>query len=319
MLIPLSLVGPTTAVVLCGDPRQLGGAVRSGVARAAGLGLSLQERLMACMGSQQHDTSRSKGGSGSDSNTSNSGGGSGGTGSSTSSNGEGVGKASTSTGSTWHSSRWIAMLSANYRSHAALLDVPSQLFYSGQLEEHADPSLTHSLLKWEGLPGQHPMLFYGVRGREEAEIDSPSYFNLIEAEMVRACAFISFVYLSSVLCHICSLWLRFSLILVIFATSLRLILVSYGHAVFTRVFFSEIKHTQTSTHLPTPSTVLPYTTGSRPRQAVAAFLQGSGVHLGHWHCGGFSSAGAAAAAAPARPGIRECECRPSRRLSGQRA
>jgi superfamily I DNA and/or RNA helicase len=84
----------------------------------------------------------------------------------------------------WNNAAWVAVLSANYRSHAALLDVPSQLFYGGQLEEHADPALTHSLLAWEGLPGQHPLLFYGVRGRDEAEVDSPSYFNLIEAETV---------------------------------------------------------------------------------------------------------------------------------------
>ena len=184
MLIPISLVGPTTAVVLCGDPRQLGGAVRSGVARAAGLGLSLQERLMASMGSQQFGMGQNNKHNGSSS-----------AGIATSSSSGGAGSSNSSsddqaTSGSWCSSRWVAMLSANYRSHAALLDVPSQLFYGGQLEEHADASLTHSLLKWEGLPGQHPMLFYGVRGREEAEIDSPSYFNLIEAETVRVCGFV---------------------------------------------------------------------------------------------------------------------------------
>lgn len=46
-LLPLSLAGPHTRVVLTGDPRQLGPMVRSDLAREHWLGVSLQERLHA--------------------------------------------------------------------------------------------------------------------------------------------------------------------------------------------------------------------------------------------------------------------------------
>ena len=46
LLIPLSLAGSETAVVLAGDPCQLGPTVRCPLAARQGLGISLQERLM---------------------------------------------------------------------------------------------------------------------------------------------------------------------------------------------------------------------------------------------------------------------------------
>lgn len=42
LLVPLSYAGPRAQVILCGDPRQLGAAVRSPSARALGLEISLQ-------------------------------------------------------------------------------------------------------------------------------------------------------------------------------------------------------------------------------------------------------------------------------------
>ena len=79
----------------------------------------------------------------------------------------------------------VVMLEANYRSHHELLKVPSELFYDGRLEERADRSATHSLLAWEGLPTRTmPLLFYGIQGIDMAELDSPSYFNLVEASTV---------------------------------------------------------------------------------------------------------------------------------------
>ena len=46
-LVPLALAGPATQLVLAGDPKQLGPTVRCGLAKAHGLGTSLQERLMS--------------------------------------------------------------------------------------------------------------------------------------------------------------------------------------------------------------------------------------------------------------------------------
>lgn len=47
LLVPLSLAGPNTQLVLCGDPRQLGATVRSASARALGLEISLQVYVCA--------------------------------------------------------------------------------------------------------------------------------------------------------------------------------------------------------------------------------------------------------------------------------
>lgn len=52
LLVPLSFAGKSAQVVLCGDPRQLGAAVRSASARALGLEVSLQvcNGVMLCHG-----------------------------------------------------------------------------------------------------------------------------------------------------------------------------------------------------------------------------------------------------------------------------
>ena len=49
ILVPLVMAGPRTTVVLAGDHCQLGPAVRSPFALRQGLGVSLQERLMAAL------------------------------------------------------------------------------------------------------------------------------------------------------------------------------------------------------------------------------------------------------------------------------
>ena len=100
-----------------------------------------------------------------------------------------------------------SMLVANYRSHASLLDLPSKLFYRGQLVAAADPS---SVLppNWNELSmsdekeeeqleeesettptdlsssGLASLMFYGVRGQQEREGDVPSYHNALEAAAV---------------------------------------------------------------------------------------------------------------------------------------
>lgn len=52
----------------------------------------------------------------------------------------------------------------NYRSHSALLALPSRLFYHRELEVCADPKVVTSLLGWEKLPRKgFPLVFHGVR------------------------------------------------------------------------------------------------------------------------------------------------------------
>lgn len=58
----------------------------------------------------------------------------------------------------------MTKLVKNYRSHAALLALPSRLFYHGELEVCADPTVVASLLGWDKLPRKAlPLLFHGVR------------------------------------------------------------------------------------------------------------------------------------------------------------
>lgn len=52
LLVPLSLTGARAQVILCGDPRQLGAAVRSPSARALGLEISLQVSLVVFVDSR---------------------------------------------------------------------------------------------------------------------------------------------------------------------------------------------------------------------------------------------------------------------------
>lgn len=52
----------------------------------------------------------------------------------------------------------------NYRSHAALLALPSRLFYHRELQVCADPRVVTALLGWEKLPRKgFPLVFHGVR------------------------------------------------------------------------------------------------------------------------------------------------------------
>lgn len=58
----------------------------------------------------------------------------------------------------------MTKLVKNYRSHSALLALPSRLFYHRELEVCADPTVVASLLGWEKLPRKgFPLIFHGVR------------------------------------------------------------------------------------------------------------------------------------------------------------
>ena len=92
------------------------------------------------------------------------------------------------------------MLRRNYRAHESLLELPSRLFYNGGLIAAAPRSATHTLVGWEALLAPHyrsatreeelpsapplPLLLWGVSGVLERDIDSPSYFNRAESQVV---------------------------------------------------------------------------------------------------------------------------------------
>uniref|UniRef100_A0A8C7IKX5 RNA helicase n=1 Tax=Oncorhynchus kisutch TaxID=8019 RepID=A0A8C7IKX5_ONCKI len=141
-LIPLGLLSERDGqIVLAGDPRQLGPIVKSKLAQAFGLGVSLLERLMA-----NTLYSRENGG---------------------------------------YNPVLVTKLVYNYRSHEALLALPSRLFYNGELCVRAQRLVVDSLCHWSRLPTKgFPLIFHGVRGTEMREGNNPSWFNPGEAVQV---------------------------------------------------------------------------------------------------------------------------------------
>ena len=58
----------------------------------------------------------------------------------------------------------VTKLLYNYRSHEALLSLPSRLFYAGDLCMRAQRSVVDALCHWGRLPTKRfPFIFHGVR------------------------------------------------------------------------------------------------------------------------------------------------------------
>ncbi|KAM6976888.1 putative helicase mov-10-B.1 [Aplochiton taeniatus] len=76
---------------------------------------------------------------------------------------------------------FVTKLLRNYRSNPAILKIPNELFYDGELQVFADEILRNSYCRWEHLPRTgFPVIFHGVAGRDEREANSPSFFNTAE-------------------------------------------------------------------------------------------------------------------------------------------
>ncbi|KFP00238.1 Putative helicase Mov10l1, partial [Calypte anna] len=147
-LIPIGLVSESNAqIVLVGDPKQLGPVIKSNIAQNFGLNMSLLERLTSRELYQRDEDAFSACGA--------------------------------------YNPLLITKLVKNYRSHSALLALPSKLFYQKELEVCADASVVTSLLHWGKLPRKgFPLIFRGIRGTETREGHSPSWFNPTEAVQV---------------------------------------------------------------------------------------------------------------------------------------
>lgn len=81
----------------------------------------------------------------------------------------------------------ITKLLDNYRSHDALLRIPSELFYKGSLRCKASPEITSVCKDFELLRNGHkfPLMGYGVpNGIERSKIDTPSFYNMEECEAI---------------------------------------------------------------------------------------------------------------------------------------
>ncbi|KZV56274.1 hypothetical protein F511_00271 [Dorcoceras hygrometricum] len=79
--------------------------------------------------------------------------------------------------------KYMTKLVRNYRTHPAILRLPSQLFYDGELKACKEESTIFSL---EGLvpDKDFPLLFIGIQGCDEREGSNPSWFNRIEVSKV---------------------------------------------------------------------------------------------------------------------------------------
>ncbi|KAF7668035.1 hypothetical protein LDENG_00036090 [Lucifuga dentata] len=81
--------------------------------------------------------------------------------------------------------QFVTKLLRNYRSHAAILKVPNELFYENELQVFADQWEREAYCNWEHLPKKgFPVIFHGVMGKDEREANSPSFFNVSEIEVL---------------------------------------------------------------------------------------------------------------------------------------
>ncbi|XP_064632903.1 uncharacterized protein LOC135491148 [Lineus longissimus] len=79
----------------------------------------------------------------------------------------------------------VTKLINNYRSHPALMTLPSQLFYHNELQMCADKQMRERLCHIDILPNPgFPLIFHGIRGEDLREGNSPSWFNPVEAVQV---------------------------------------------------------------------------------------------------------------------------------------
>ncbi|XP_023188535.1 putative helicase MOV-10 [Xiphophorus maculatus] len=80
---------------------------------------------------------------------------------------------------------FVTKLLRNYRSHPAILKIPNELFYEGELQACAEEYSRNLYCRWEYLPKPgFPVIFHGVAGIDAREATSPSFFNVAEVEVI---------------------------------------------------------------------------------------------------------------------------------------
>ncbi|XP_042480863.1 probable RNA helicase SDE3 [Macadamia integrifolia] len=80
---------------------------------------------------------------------------------------------------------FVTKLVRNYRCHPSILELPSRLFYKGELIACKEET-NASMCSWlDILPNKEfPVMFIGIQGCDEREGNNPSWFNRIEASKV---------------------------------------------------------------------------------------------------------------------------------------
>ncbi|XP_059188616.1 putative helicase mov-10-B.1 [Centropristis striata] len=83
-----------------------------------------------------------------------------------------------------YNNRFVTKLLRNYRSHPAILKVPNERFYDGELKCCADEA-RNMYCNWDDLKKQgFPVIFKDVNGIDQRESTSPSFFNVTEVEVL---------------------------------------------------------------------------------------------------------------------------------------
>ncbi|CAJ1085149.1 putative helicase mov-10-B.1 [Xyrichtys novacula] len=81
---------------------------------------------------------------------------------------------------------FVTKLLRNYRSHPAILKIPNELFYRGELQPYAAKEKCNSYCNWELLPKKgFPLIFHGVAGIEERDPGCASIYNMAEVEVLK--------------------------------------------------------------------------------------------------------------------------------------
>ncbi|CAK5278886.1 unnamed protein product [Mycena citricolor] len=81
----------------------------------------------------------------------------------------------------------VVKLTKNFRSHPSILKFPNERFYQGELEACGSPSVVNAYVNWGPLPnGQFPVIFHAIRGKDDREASSPSFFNVDEVSQVKS-------------------------------------------------------------------------------------------------------------------------------------
>ncbi|XP_026734612.1 putative helicase mov-10-B.2 [Trichoplusia ni] len=80
---------------------------------------------------------------------------------------------------------YVVMLRNNFRSNPDIIDIPDKLFYKGQLRALAKEDTISNI----DILGEHPhsraVVFHGVLSKEQRIGKSPSFFNVMECEIVQ--------------------------------------------------------------------------------------------------------------------------------------
>ncbi|KAJ7598461.1 P-loop containing nucleoside triphosphate hydrolase protein [Mycena floridula] len=80
----------------------------------------------------------------------------------------------------------VVKLTKNFRSHAAILKFPDEMFYRGELECCGKPQVINAYTNSVHVARKgFPVVFYSTSGKDQREASSPSFFNIDEVIQVK--------------------------------------------------------------------------------------------------------------------------------------